>query len=87
MEKSKYNDEQIVRILQEAERDPVADLAKRLDVIEQYIYARSKKLGDFNVDEVKRLKQVEAENPRLRKLLIDQDLEIEVINDINSRKC
>ncbi len=53
---------------------------------EQSIYGWRKKFGDFNVDEVKRLKQVEAENARLRKLLVDRDLEIEVMKEINSRK-
>jgi putative transposase len=86
MKKSKYSDEQIVRILREADRDPVAEVAKRHAVSEQSIYGWRKKFGDFNVDEVKRLKQVEAENARLRKLLVDRDLEIEVMKEINSRK-
>ncbi len=53
---------------------------------DQSIYGWRKNFGDFNVDEVKRLKQAEAENARLRKLLVVRDLEIEVMKKINSRK-
>ncbi len=50
MKKSKYSDEQIVRILREADRDPVAEVAKRHAVSEQSIYGWRKRFGDFNVD-------------------------------------
>ena len=66
MKKARYSDEQIVRILREADRDPVNEVAKRHGVSEQSIYGWRKRFGEFNVDEVKRLKAVEAENARLR---------------------
>ena len=74
MKKARYSDEQIVRILREADRDPVNEVAKRHGVSEQSMYGWCKRFGEFNVDEVKRLKTVEAENARLRKLLIERDL-------------
>ena len=40
----------------------------------------------METDEVKRLKTLESENARLRKLLVDRDLEIEVMNEINAKK-
>ena len=86
MKKSRYSEEQIVRILREADREPVGEVAKRHGVSEQSIYGWRKRFGDFNVNEVRRLKEVETENLRLRKLLVDRDLEIEVMKEINSRK-
>ena len=86
MKKARYSDEQIVRILREADRDPVNEVAKRHGVSEQSIYGWRKRFGEFNVDDVKRLKAVEAENARLRKLLVERDLEIEVMKEANNRK-
>ena len=86
MKKARYSDEQIVRILREADRDPVNEVAKRHGVSEQSIYGWRKRFGEFNVDEVKRLKAVEAENARLRKLLVERDLEIEIMKEVNGRK-
>ena len=86
MKKARFSDEQIMRILREADRDPVNEVAKRHGVSEQSIYGWRKRFGEFNVDEVKRLKAVEAENARLRKLLVERDLEIEIMKDVNNRK-
>ena len=86
MKKARYSEEQIVRILREADRDPVAEVAKRHGVSEQSIYGWRKRFGEFGVDEVHKLKEVEAENARLRKLLVERDLEIEAMKEINRRK-
>lgn len=86
MKKSRYSEEQIVRILREADREPVGEVAKRHGVSEQSIYGWRKRFGEFNVNDVKRLKEVEAENQRLRRLLVERDLEIDVMKEINSRK-
>jgi len=86
MKKTRYSDEQIVRILREADRDSVAEVAKRHGVSEATIYVWRKKFGSIETDEVKRLKALEAENARLRKLLVDRELEIDVMKEINSKK-
>ena len=82
MKRSRFTDEQIVRILQEADKDPVAEVAKRHGVSEPSIYAWRKKFGDLGTDDVKRLKQLEQENSRLKKLVVERDLEIEVMKEI-----
>ena len=86
MKKTRYSDEQIVRILRETDKDTVAEVAKCHGVSEATIYIWRKKYGSMETDEVKRLKGLEAENARLRKLLVDRDLEIEVMKEINAKK-
>jgi len=56
MKRARFTDEQIVRILQEADRAPVAEVAKRHGVSEPSIYAWRKKFGDMGTDDVKRLR-------------------------------
>ncbi len=54
MKRARFTDEQIVRILQEAERAPVAEVANRQGVSEPSIYAWRKKFGDMGTDDVRR---------------------------------
>lgn len=56
MMKARYSEEQIVRILCEADRDSVTEVAKRHGVSEQSIYGWRKRFGEFGVDEVVRRK-------------------------------
>jgi putative transposase len=82
MKRARFSDEQIVRILQEADRSPIAEVAKRHGVSEPSIYSWRKKFGDLGTDDVKRLKQLEQENGRLKKILAERDLEIEVMKEL-----
>ncbi|WP_228276115.1 transposase [Neopusillimonas aestuarii] len=82
---ARYGDEQIVRIVRETDKDTVAEVAKRHGISEATIYAWRKKFGSLETDEVKRLKTLEAENARLRKLLVDRELEIDVMKEINAK--
>lgn len=86
MKQGRFRDDQIVRILRETDQDSVAEVAKRHGVSQPTIYAWRKKFGQLDTDEVKRLKGLEQENARLRKLLVDRDLEIEVMKEINAKK-
>lgn len=86
MKKKRYNDEQIVRILRETDKDSIAEVSERHGVSEATIYVWRKKFGHMGTDEIKRLKALEAENARLRKLLVDRDLEIDVMKEINTKK-
>ena len=86
MKRARFTDEQIVRILQEADRSPVAEVAKRHGVSEPSICAWRKKFGDMGTDDVRRPKALEQENNRLKKILAERDLEIEVMKEIAVKK-
>jgi len=86
MKKTRFTEEQMVTIIREADRDQVSAVAKRHGVSEQTIYTWRKRFGSFAVNEVRRLFQLEAENARLKKLVAERDLEIEVMKEIAAKK-
>ena len=85
MRKARFSEEQMVAILRETDREPVATVAKRHGISEQTIYTWRKRFGGFQADDVRRLKQLEAENARLKKLVAERDLEIEVMKEVAAK--
>ncbi len=84
--KESVTSEQIVRILRETDRDTIAEVAKRNGVSEASIYAWQKRFGVMDTNDVRRLKELESENGRLKKLLAERDLAIEVMKEIAAKK-
>ena len=85
MRKSRFTDEQVVGIIREADREPVAEVAKRHRVSEQTIYPWRKRFGALRTEDVRRLRQLETENARLKKLVAERDLEIEVMREVAAK--
>jgi putative transposase len=86
MKKSRFSEEQMVAILREADRTTVAEAAKKHKVSDATIYAWRKHFGQMEAADVKRLKALELENSRLKKLLAERVLDIEILKEINAKK-
>lgn len=88
MKKSRYTAEQIVRIVQESERGDgtIGELCRRYEVSEATFYRWRRIYGDMKVPEVKRLRGLEQENARLKRIVAERDLEIDAIKEVLSKK-
>ena len=86
MKKTRFSEEQMVTILREADERPVPEVAKKHCVSAQTIYAWRKHFGSLDAADVKRLRQVEQENTRLKKMVADRDLELDVLKEITRKK-
>jgi putative transposase len=85
--KKRYTEEQIIGFLQEAEGGvPLKELCRRHGFSEASIYLWRTKFGGMNVSDAKRLRELEAENARLKKLLAESMLEIEVSREVIRKK-
>lgn len=85
--KKRFSEEQIVGFLREAERGAaVKDLCRRHGFSEASYYLWRSKFGGMGVSDVKRLKALEAENARLKKLLAESMLENEVSREALRKK-
>ncbi len=85
MKKTRYSEEQMVKILREADQAPVSEVAKKHGVSDVTIYAWRKRFGQLEAVDVKRLRQIESENAKLKKLLAERDLEIELMKEIAAK--
>lgn len=86
MKKARYTEEQMVAMLREADRSSVAEVAKKHGISEQTLYNWRKHFAGLDPADVKRLRQLEQENARLKKLVAERDLEIEVMKEIQRKK-
>jgi putative transposase len=86
--KKRFTEEQIVAILREAESGDktVAELARIHGVSEPTIYGWRRKYGGMEQAEVRRLRDLEKENSRLKRLLAERDVEIDVIKELLKKK-
>ena len=88
MKKKRYGAEQIVRILQEAEKGgtTIGDLCRRYEVSEATYYRWRRVYGDMKMPEVKRLRELEQQNARLKRIVAERDLEIDIMKEVLAKK-
>jgi putative transposase len=88
MKKKRFSEEQIVAILREGERceKTVAELCRAHGVCEPTYYTWKRKYGSMQEPDVRRLRELEKENARLKKLLAERDVELDVMKEFLGKK-
>lgn len=80
-------EEEIVKILREAEESGnVREVLRQRNVSEQNFYRWRRKYGGMATSEVRRLKDLEQENRQLKRIVADQQLDIQMLKDVNAKK-
>ena len=87
MKRSRFKEEQIIAILREQEAgSPTADVCRKHGISSGTFYKWKAKYGGLDVSDAKRLKALEDENAKLKKLLAETMLDNAILKDITSRK-
>ena len=85
MRKSQFDEEQIIGILREAAgQTPVKAVCARHNVSEATFYKWRAKYGGMDISEARRLRSLEDENGRLKRLVADQAVQIQILKEVNS---
>lgn len=83
----RYSEEQIIRILDEVRGGKaVAEVARSYGVSENTIYRWKSRFGEMSRGELQRLRELEAENARLKRIVAQQALDIDALKDVVSKK-
>jgi putative transposase len=87
MKRKRFSEEQIIAILKQAEGGlPLPELIRQHGICEGTYYRWKSKYGGLELGDAKRLKQLEEENRRLKKLVADQALDIQILKEVASGK-
>jgi putative transposase len=86
--KKQFSEEQIIRILQETERSEktIQEVCRKHGVSEQSFYRWRRKYAGVDVQEARKLREMENENARLKRLLAERDIEIDAMKELLSKK-
>ena len=85
--KKRFTDEQIIGAVKKLESGMSAkELSREMGVSQQSLYHWKRRFGGMDVTDSRRLKALEAENTRLKRLVADQALDIVMLKDVNSKK-
>lgn len=88
MRASRFSEEQIIHLLQQAERgeQPISTFCREYGITETTFYRWRKKFAGMAVPDAQRLRQLEKENARLKRLLAERDLEVDALKAILAKK-
>ena len=87
MKKTRFTEAQIISILNEQEQGiKVSDLCRKHGISDATFYNWKSKYAGMKVDELKRLKELEQENARLKRIVANQSLDIDMMKDVLSKK-
>ena len=87
MKKNRYSEEQIIGILKEHEHGlPTKEICRKHGITSTTLYNWKAKYGGMEVSDARRLKSLEDENRKLKRIVADQALDIVMLKDINSKK-
>ncbi len=87
MKKSKFTDQQIAFALEQGEtRTPIEEVCRKFGISQQTFYCWKKKFARLGTEELRRLKQLEEENRRLKSLVADLSLAKQILQDVLSKK-
>ena len=87
MKKSRFTEQQIAYSLRQAESGvPIEEITRKMGVTQATFYRRKKKFAGMGVAEVRRLKQLEEENKKLKQLVADISLDKAMLQDVLSKK-
>ena len=84
--KKRFSEEQIIRILEEGKARPIEELCRAHGIAKGTFYAWKNKFGDMSISDAQRLKLLEGENSKLKRLVAEQALDIVALKDVVSRK-
>jgi len=83
MRRSRFTEEQIVGILKESRAGAsTTELIRRHGISRETLYRWRRKFGDLEVSEAKRLRELEEENRRLKRLVAEQALDVQILKDL-----
>jgi len=87
MKKSRFSEEQIIGILREGQGGgTVKAVCAKHNVSEQTYYGWKRRYGGMEVDEVRKVRALEEENGRLKRLVADQAVQIQILKEVNAKK-
>ena len=86
MKRKRHSVEQIMRILREAEGQEVNQVCRENEISEQTFYRWRRKYDGMELSDARRMKELEEENRRLKSLVADQALNIQVLKEVNAKK-
>ncbi len=87
MKKSRFTEEQIIKVLKQADSGaPTKELCRQHGISNATFYKWKAKFGGMELNDAKKLRGFEIENSRLKRMIADLMLDIQILKDVNSKK-